>query len=665
MLVYLSAFLVNFAWFILAGLLLYLAGHLLTLPFKSLHPAQGFFTRIFTRLLAGLCASVFLVSIATTRGVTVNTGLALVALMLLFELRLQKKKAGLPPDPGATAVPASGPLRYAPCILLAALFVFTWFARLVLQPGAGAEFLLADKDKIYYATLADMLSLGQENRAGVYNLLDPYYHGAEPYHYFELWLTNLFMKLTGQPATATLYLFTYPLLAFSALAGIMALVERFRQARPLHFLLAAALLFTSGLYFNQREPDAWYTMNFAESPMEFMGEKFGPYYLFLLLAAIFLLKSQPGAAAVSLLFLPVISISTAPTVLCALFIQLGWRLIKRTPDRRSIWRLLAYLALLALFLFSFYRIFGINHNSYLSRGLRYYTDLESPTLTSLKIYLVELYWRVCTVPFRFLLLHALLPLLVLLVYRRAPAGYRALPVFTLIIYMVSLLLYGTFYRLFEGVQFYTNNLVFVNVLAIVTLVILFALPAPGWMHRLCAVSVILALGAKMVLALGMHNTNRDRSQVYDPAYLAEIRRMTNGKGERQLVGAFYADAPPDRDLRHDDRSGINIPYLPYMPGCYPAIDLSAQEIRRFYPLPAIGGAQREAALRSPFMRQVMHEISQGSFKNYQVSQLAFVREHHLRYLVISPNAQVSGELEDLIDAEVRDARSGERFARLR
>ena len=659
-----STYILSYTWLILLAVGAWLLGYLVCFPFRRLAVANGIFTHVFIRLLAGSTVTVLIVSLLVTGARTVHIALLLPAAFLLWELWRMRRETGSAFFGFTCAKPAFHASRYIPHLFCASLFLFAWFARLTFDPNSEFGYLLADKDKIYYATLAEMLSLGQENRAGIFNQLDAFYHGTAPYHYFELWLTNIYAQLTATNPATSLYVFTYPFLNLVALLGILALIERYRAVTALYFCLAVLLLFTSGLYLDQHKPDAWYTMNFAESPMEFMGEKFAGYYPFALLAILFFLGGAANLALITLLFVPAVSISTAPGVLLSAGLLALIPVFRKGPARAAHLRLLLYIAAVALFLFCFYQWLGIRENTYLAHSPQYYTDIQDASFKSFKIFFAELLARVWSVPFRFLLLYALLPVLVLLVYRKAGNGYRSLLLFTTLVYFISLLLYCAFYKLFEGVQFYTNDLVFVNLFAIVSIVI-FLTQARSVPRNALGALLILVLTIKVCLSFRMHNLNRDRNQVYSPGYLAAVKHMMSGTEERQLVAALYADSPPDRDLRHDDRSGINIPYLPYLPSCYPAVDISANEIRNFFPVRAIGEAQALAARQTPFMRQVMHEIRNGTFKTYQQSQLDFVTKNKIKYLVISPHAQRNQGIEERVVEEVRDTRSGERFVRLR
>lgn len=660
----LSAYILSYTWFILLAATAWLLGYLACFPFRTLALANGFFTQLFIRMLAGMTVAVFIISVLVTGGRTVHLGLLLPSALLLYELwHMRIRTGGTFFGLTAQELPFRA-YRYLPHLFCASLFLFVWFARLTFDTGSAFGYYLADKDKIYYAALADMLSLGQENRYGIFNKVDAFYHGAAPYHYFELWLTNIYALLTTTSPAASLYVFTYPFLNLVAVLGILALIERFRPVNTIYFFLAVLLLFTSGLYLNQAKPDAWYTMNFAEAPMEFMGEKFASYYPFLFLAAIFFLSEATNLAVITLLFLPVVSISTAPGVLLSTGLFMLILIFLKRGDRAVYLRTLLCIGTIGLFLLFFYKWSGILENHYLLHPPQYYTDLQGASFSSFKIFFAELLARVWSVPFRFLLLYALLPVLVLLVYRYARRGYRRLLFFTALVYFISLILYAAFYKLFEGVQFYTNDLVFVNVFAIVSIVI-FLTQAKGVVRSILGGLLISALAVKVLLAFRMHNLNRERNQVYTAEFLAGVKRMMSGVMEKQLVAALYADSPPDRDLRHDDRSGINIPYLLYLPSCYPAIDISANEIKHFFPVKAIGEAQALAARQTPFMRQVLKEISSGTFKTYQQSQLDFITLHKIKYLVVSPHAQRNEMMEARVAEEVRDARSGERFVRLR
>lgn len=657
-------YLINYFLFVLLACASWVFGHLASIPFRSQLYCQGLFTRIFIKMLAGLCAAICLYSLLLTAGKTVHVGLLLVFLFLLYEVYRYTRRNNRPV--ALTASPVAGGtlrdvMRYAPQLCLISVFIFAWFARIIVNNGAPLGYNLADKDKIYYAAIADMLSLGQENRAGVYNIMDAGYHGVAPYHYFELWLTNLASRLTAQPAVVSLYLVTYPLLNFISALGILALIERFRAVTWPCILLVVLLLFTSGLYFFQRNPDAWYTMNFAESPLEFMGEKFASYYPFVLLSALFFLESNMLAGLTTLLFLPIVSISTFPAIVGAVLVFLFILFFRDKGARPDLLRLCLYVLVVAAFLYLFYANFAVKNDPYFKRETLAYTDLAG----GLKVLIAELAARIWTVPFRFILLNLVALGAGVLAFRYGPAPARKLFVLSVLIYLVSLLCYGTFYKLFEGVQFYTNALALINACLIVSLVIVFAARSfPGRITLYVRSVVLAALVLKFGLALHMHGLVTGRNQVYSDAYLAAVKQMQPALEERSLIGALFASSPPDRNLRHDDKSGVHLPYLAYMPAFYQALDLSVHEISDYYPLEPIAEVQRQAADNTPFGRFIRMEKNLGAFVSYETAQVKFIRAHRIRFLVISAFAQTSQGIESIIKHQVRDEQTGERFVRL-
>jgi len=655
--------------FVLFFLVLFLLGHLAFKPLGRFIKPGGFYLNIFLRTLLGLTLAVVLYTAFVTGLKTVNIAFVLLFVFVFNELRLYKKKSGevLTIYPRQEKPGTRELVRRISGLLILSLAIYLWFAQILINHGSDFGFFLPDKGKIYYANLSDMLFTGQENRWGTNNLLDPYYHGVAPYHYFELWLNAMFSRISAAPGIVSFYVFTYPFLNFVAALGLLAVLERSGKVSALKNLLIFPLLFVGGLYFNTSDPDFAWSMNFGESSMEYMGEKYAAYYPFIILSFLLFAEGYLVLAMAALLFLPVVTISTLPGVFAAMVLFLTISFFTKQLARKEILRLFLYLFTLGSALALFYNSLGATDNPYFVHGIFHYTDAKDLSLNSIKISMVELAYRIWDDPLRFLLLHAAFVPFIVLVWRaKFLPGYKPLLLFTGLMYLVSLLLYGAFYKLFDGIQFYTNDFTFINVFAALTIIYFMQSDRSisSMARKGLLAFLVLLLGFKVFYAYGAHQKNISENQVYSDAYMGRVKQMSERIESKQLVGALFGGGPEEMNLHNDDKSGISCFYLAYLPVFYPGIDLSVYDIHDWSREPELAEVQKASVEQSPFTRFVNGQKKNFAFTSIEQSQLDFIKQQHIQYLVISRHARLNPLIEDVIAEEIKDSLSGERFVRL-
>jgi hypothetical protein len=102
------------------------------------------------------------------------------------------------------------------CVLFTAVFHF-------LPDGENTQ-----NDSFFYLKIAESLnSTGQENLHTYNNAFDPAFHGVEPYHYVEMWLTALLLPVTRWiiPGVETFRFVVYTILSVCMLYGLWGTYE--------------------------------------------------------------------------------------------------------------------------------------------------------------------------------------------------------------------------------------------------------------------------------------------------------------------------------------------------------------------------------------------------------------------------------------------------------
>lgn len=652
------AFVIYLKYYSLLVLLLcglYLIGSCVLWPVRKNIFLKDPYAQLFVRFLLGLTLAVLVYSCVVTGLRTINLAFSLILVFLWMEVR--KKKCLNEPihqeKPG---------IRHVLVLFIASVIIFGWFATLILKPESNFGFWLPDKDKIYYAVVSDMLSLGFENRAGVNNLLDAGAQGAVPYHYFELWLTNYFSLVTHVRPVVTLYVFTYPVLNLVIFMGLLAVAERAGKPGLLMHLLVFGMLFAGGFYFTTGHTDFSYAMNFGESPMEYLGEKYGSCYLFVIPFCLLFMEGRYGMAFFVLLALPVVAIGTAPSVFISILLMASFLFYQKKLSMTEWMKIVASVFSLIIFMLVFYWMTAPGENPYVQGGLLQFTDLNGLGIHSVKVFLIELVYRIAACPWKFLLLHLPFVPAVYFLFKGKTRNYDMLLIYTIGLYVVSLFLYGIFYKFFDGIQFYTNNFVFVNCFCAITIISLSSRPQTPVKWALL-LPVFLILAFKVYFSKQEQIKQRALSDRYTDAFMLEVKRMAP-QDNRELVGAIYGDGVPEINLRNDDKSGVNCFYTTFVKGFYPVLDLGPYNVKEWSREKSARALQQKMLEQIPFVRSVNEDRSHRSFKTVEQSRVDFIKKHKIRYLIISSHTSADTLLERMIDRQVKDEHTGERFVHL-
>jgi len=301
---------------------LYLFGHCYTILLKIDLSAKPFIS-VFSKLFLGLLIGVLLYSLGKSRFVTINILFIPLSIFLysilqryrLYEYEIKslffKKKE--------IVILVYCSLFATIIFIVRVLELYDW------ETGYLYHHELTF-DKIFYNNIVDELNiLGIENVNGGLNYYDKTYHGLSAYHYFELWLNALIVKLTGLISLYSYSMIASLLLAVVLYSGYLALFEYFNPSISWYvYLLSFGLVLSTAFYFDfyqSLELLKYISRRYASGltdalsmPKLVLGE------LFLVSSTLFFLYRKPLAGILSLLFLPIINIGLLPGVLAGCFI---------------------------------------------------------------------------------------------------------------------------------------------------------------------------------------------------------------------------------------------------------------------------------------------------------------------------------------------------------
>jgi len=665
-----------YLFFVSAFILFYSAGHLCLKLVSGYISIHGFFANIFFKSLTGLFASVIIYSFIHTHFKTINSGFFLISGFLLREFFIYKKKKQqkiqlrIPdPDPAFTGSVSSWKKIYP--LLITSLFIYAWFAMIILRAG---EFSLSlpPCDTIFYADISKIIGItGEENTHGISNLISKDFYGLTPYHYFELWLNDALASAFQSIHINSLYLITYPLLNFITLLGLCSMIAKVTEITFLHQISAFLFLFVSGLYFNNSSPSTDFTLNMAESSMELYGEKFSMYAPVIIGSFIFFIEGYFSLAIVILLVVPLISMSTAPGVFAGALLYSLFAFISGRIEKQVLLRIVFFIFSIAAFIFLLYYLTGnLRMNHTFNKGILAYTDISQFNYLSLKIFAVELFYRVKNSFLHLILLYA--PFIVLSVWLLFPRKNLNLYLSDLFflaasVCLSSLVFYQAFYKLRDSWQFYTNNLVLLNILMILVLIIIFFRRSAT--NRENRVKKVIFAGVMFLLAIRGINSwqvsnqyKKNNNKLFSSAYLAEIRNTNLNKKEK-LPGALIYNAKHFYPFESQLSANVT-PYLALMPQYLPCVYLGSFENLTADILPNEKSENNNIEY-SVFYQFIKEQKKANTFINIEQSQLDFIEKYGLKYLIVSEDVKPGQSILEKAEKIITDPNSKQKFILLK
>jgi len=261
---------------------------------------------LFLSLVTGLGVLVCCYAIYCTKGATSMLPVLVLLGVLLWLLR----------QPPPTELPAAASQTIQSGVrLLLGLGAFIFLSRYLLLFDSSSEFLRTPfQDYVFYGRLTMPL-----NRAGIEtNSLEavyPQFLGPHPYHYFEIWLNALLVRLTSLPAAWCMFLATASVLITVVGVGFAAIFAHFRLRRGWLVVLAVLFLTVTGTVWPFLQHISLIRNGaLLASLLLPLQPKLAPVYLFMLLGTSLLLSRQYVAAAVTLAIVPLVFVPTAPVV---------------------------------------------------------------------------------------------------------------------------------------------------------------------------------------------------------------------------------------------------------------------------------------------------------------------------------------------------------------
>jgi hypothetical protein len=273
--------------------------------------------KVFFNLLTGIIFISFLAGIIISFGVTMQWLLFIVGIFILVEKKISKSPIEFKINWKSFTeiqIPSLG------CLLGGILIIFGWQLITHYESVFNAS-IVPYKDLIFYADVSQyMMQNGQENQFLFANEWFSSLNGIAPYHHFELWINGIAGKISGNYLFSMIFITNSLFLTLSWL-GFVAVASNIRaNENNTNYLIGIAGLWLTGFNYGIiSEEGIWkYGDAITNSPAIIIFQKTSVLLPFFLASWVLWLRNEMMLARIVLLFLPIVSVATAPAVLLSI-----------------------------------------------------------------------------------------------------------------------------------------------------------------------------------------------------------------------------------------------------------------------------------------------------------------------------------------------------------
>lgn len=529
-----------------------------------------------------------------------------------------------------------------------------------LYESATGNFAVPYNDYVYYARFIFPLNeLGVETYPS-----EPFVGvgGPQPYHYYDLWLNAMIVRLSGVSSTLCLYLSVYSALLAIEMVGFMVIIEKFNTSKIFALLLAIVGLCLTGVYFPVLF--SWGSVKLGGGAMNWFPlllSKTTPIYIFLCLGITFLHNGKTWATHWAWACIPVVFISTAPAVLASgviVLLYIGWRQCKSLQS--ILQNCLPYM-ISALGVGAFYGLQPTPKAVSITPGMSRFVTQPKELLTAVNVLggtVLQMIINFC--PFLLLVLLALVfskkSLQQVLRENETVLLFAGLAgVFGGVAYMAV-------FRFIDAIQFFSN--IILPVLAIVIVLLLAS--------TLSSANVRLRWGTIMIL-LGLTGYNwysiekkypqgKGFSYHYDPVFLDQVSRLTN---RLSPVGAFVFS-----EREYDSIHLFLIPsqspglYLTLLRNDVNLVSLSQIDVDSISLLSKF--AHDSIIINNRIRNSAINEfkviqLRQGIFMSDEAVKSDLIRQNHINFVCVSRKGELPRTLYPYVVRKLEDPLSGEKL----
>jgi hypothetical protein len=603
------------------------------LSIKFQYPYQS----LFLQSLVGICSLSLATSLISTKLMTIQI-VSVVVIAFAFFLRSTLSIS----EPNPESITSKRNSKALLEVLICSLIVFS--IRFFSFYHENGLFSITHPDYSFYARLSNyLLKFGKENLTG-----EPFFYqeyGSQPYHYFELWLTAALTFVSGLNVLVNLMAVTYSLLTVLVWIGIMACVEQIKKnVTFLDKLVGFFLLFLTGLYVPLYDQSSFLSVASVFSVNGWNYSKILTIYLFLLLTILFFLKGSKKEALCFSLILPIAYAATAPGILVGIFV---WVIIDHLFYHRDIVFLrqaLFYIIVVALGIIGFYMLTSFPQ-----------TDSKINSLNQ-ALYIRTFVNVIGGTVIQISLLYAPFLILGLVAYRKKLLPFINQSSYVWLFplcFIFSLLSWATLHFMADSVQLFSN----LSISLINIVIILFTFSLKPWLKSAIFVLVLLINFPRTAL----QSLVQSKYPGYSSAYVEKVCQQLSTVNP---IGAFLKNTSYESIFSKNHHFSVLGQSLLQCRSDLNPVSLSVFDI----PIDSVSiyaSQEEDMVKRTSFYKFVYKQKESGTFSSIAQSQLDFIKQYRIEYLLLEPKVDVPPHLKPLADQTTVDSLTGEKFILLK
>lgn len=300
-------------------------------------------SRVYSRVVFGILALVSLHAVVATEGQTIFSLSFVVFGVLFYNAKINKEISV--ESISVSAVLADGVWLLIPATMIPLAIILQLFY-------SSADHL--EPDLLFYAKIAEFIDQSGENMFHGFQYANQDFSGMAPYHYFEMWFVNFFQSIFSFTSIVLLKYFTYPLFKSLIALGILSMVKKQEEPWIKQVLWSLLIL---GLTLLPIEP----ILNFTGTGWRGFGNMWlRPnlvfYIVFALPSFMLAMENRYREAILISFFIPLVSITTAPSYYVACVFVLLYFIWKK--EKNDWWFVMLSVFLVSGLIFLLYKLFG-------------------------------------------------------------------------------------------------------------------------------------------------------------------------------------------------------------------------------------------------------------------------------------------------------------------
>lgn len=626
---------------------IYAVGYVISVLFK-LNNASDFYHTVFRNTCVGMIVSVSLYALLITTGKSIFSGLII---LCLYYLIVHRKR-----DTPLMNWNFQNKLAFNEIFFISfPLFIFFgWKLSYVFGLNFSFPNVINGDDLCHVQRAMFLNQFGIETTDLNYVQLP---NGVQPFHYFESWQIAFFQGLTQSNYWLTEQLLVVPLTASIMFYGVVTITKKLALSK-FTSILSILVVFGGAFYLPSFIDISFlkWTGAFNSTPFtEYWSMKYGILYIIVIHFILLYITERKKMAILSLLVLPLFSITLAPSFLTAIFLILAYHKFKKTFSIS--WFEIFLPIIIGVFILLFYALFKSTTVFIEIPGLRS-TIGEFFIPNNIKRNVILMAEKVIHVlifysPYIFIYFYLKRNTIMNDATRNLHQSFGML----LFITLVSLPMWPLFYGTFGSSEFFNYpSIAIFNIIGIILL-----LTFIGTRKSLFAYALSSIIGLFFIYKTITTNKNfqlESARLMYSSQYLEEIyslREVFSG-----VSGGIIDDFDEFETGHHYNSFGFYVYGYSQIPVYNISLTRHAQKI------PEEITKQRELfAITSPFYRYVETLKTANDSIIINDAQLKFVMENKLKYLIICPKSQIPEKLKPLVTKTVIDHKSKERFVLLK